>query len=132
MRRFCIVALAALPLTLAASAAQAVNWKKYDGEFAGDGADCIDFDSIRSDEGGLTYFRRYVIDSDKSCGTPNRYNTIEFLAVPCPAVLAAGPNRDGFPVKFYSYDTFRKRWEESGNASRQFSRVMQYVCRHRK
>jgi len=131
MRRSCIVALAALPL-MAAPAALAVNWKEYQGEFAGDGDDCVDFDSIRTDERGLTHFRRYVIDRDKSCGSPNRSNTIEFLAVPCPAVLAAGAARDGFPVKFYSYDNYLKRWEESGNASRQFSRLMQFVCRNLK
>jgi hypothetical protein len=129
MRRSCIVALAALPL-MAASAALAVNWKQYPGEFAGDSDDCVDFDSIRTDERGLTHFRRYVIDRDKSCGSPNRYNIIELLAIPCPAVLAAGAARDGFPVKFYSYDSFHKRWEESSNASRQFSRLMQFVCRN--
>jgi hypothetical protein len=132
MRRSFALALAVFVLTLAAMAAQAANWKKYQGEFAGDGSDCIDFDSIRTDAQGLTRFRRYVIDDSKSCGPPNQYNVVETIAVSCPAVLAAGPNRDGFPVKFYGYDSLSRRWEESGNASRQFSRVMQFVCQNRR
>jgi hypothetical protein len=125
--------LAALILQFFLPAAHAANWKKYPGEFAGNRSDCIDFASIGTDANGRTYFRRYVIDNDKACNGPNKYNVIEHIAVSCTAVLAAGANRDGFPVKYHFKDTIgRARWQEGRNASRQFSRVMQYVCNNRK
>lgn len=133
MRRSGALPLAGLTLIVHVALAHAASWKKYQGEFAGDGSDCIDFDSIKTDAQGLTHFRRYVIDDDKTCGRPNQYNTVENIAVSCSAVLAAGPNRDDFPVKYYSNDRASKRgWEQGTGASRQFSRVMQYVCRNRK
>ena len=125
--------LAILALLLFASLAHATAWKKYRGEFAGDGSDCIDFDSIKTGAKGLTHFRRYVIDDAKACGRPTQYDSVERIAVSCREVLAAGPNRDGFPVRFFYYDSIDKRgWRQDSNASRQFARVMQYVCQNRK
>jgi hypothetical protein len=127
------LSLIALILAWLVSAADAADWKKYRGEFAGDSSDCIDFDSIKTDAKGLTNFRRYVIDDDKRCGPPTQYHFVEHIKVSCREVLAAGPSRDGFPVKYYSYDRTSKRgWEEGTGASRQFSRVMQCVCQDRR
>ena len=132
MRWLDVLPLTVLILLMHTTFAQAADWKKYRGEFTPDSADCIDFDSITTDAQGLTHFRRYVIDDDKACGRPNQYNIVESIAVSCPAVVAAGPNRDGFPVKYYSFDRLSKRWEEATGASRQFSCVMKYVCQNRK
>jgi hypothetical protein len=128
----CVLQVSILLCVTALTAAHAADWRKLRGEFAPESADCIDFDSIRTDSQGLTRFRRYVVDDDKACGRPNQHDTIETIAVSCSAVTAAGTARDDFPVKYYSYDRAAKRWEQATGASRQFARVMQYVCQNRK
>ncbi|HTS39140.1 MAG TPA: hypothetical protein VMH84_01175 [Xanthobacteraceae bacterium] len=125
--------LAAVLFVSMIAAAQAADWKKYRGEFAGDGSDCIDFASIRTDAKGLTYFKWYSIEDSKRCGQPTQYDFVEDIAVSCREVSAAGPNRDNFPVKYYHYYPLGNRgWQPDSGPNRQFARVMQYVCQNRK
>jgi hypothetical protein len=117
-------------LILTTSFALAANWKKYRGEFAGDSSDCIDFDSIKTDARGTTRFRRYVIDDNKTCGPPTKYDTIEDIKIFCPDVLTAGLNRDQSTLKFSYYDRTKRAWQEGREPSRQYIRVLQYVCQN--